>query len=144
MRIRFRRPRTTAVILPAARVGDAASSEPVVTGDGTGWVAVHASPSWWRSLPTLPGLGAVTERWAAVGESCFNPGLCRAEEASSGRPCPIDTTSGPCPLHGELPLDDGQPQDELCGQPTKSGRPCRWNVAAKGPCLPHRRVESVR
>jgi hypothetical protein len=149
MRFRLRRNSTVAPLpnVPACRASD--DDGPTVRGDGTGWVSVHASPSWWRGLPTIPDLDTLTEKWAQIGEVYLDPALCRVVgSSSSGHPCPIDITNGPCPLHGELP-DSEQPDGERldtdrCGQLTKAGTPCRWDTSAHGPCLSHRVVQVQR
>ena len=44
---------------------------------------------------------------------------------------------------GAIPTQQQTPDAELCGNPTKSGGSCRWNVAAKGPCLSHRKAPDL-
>jgi hypothetical protein len=44
---------------------------------------------------------------------------------------------------GAFPTQQKAPDAELCGNPTKSGGSCRWNVAAKGPCLSHRKAPDL-
>ena len=162
MRIRFRR-RTAAASIPNPRPGEADDGGPVVAADGTGWVTVLASPSWWRTLPTMPDLPGLVEQWAAAGGTAINTDLCRTIGPGGGAPCVIDTAGGRCPLHDDgvddrlddevayegldVPRDDPRDDpardltgDDLCGQLTKAGRPCRWNTVTRGPCLPHRRV----
>ena len=61
-----------------------------------------------------------------------DPDLCNELAVTTGEPCRFNIRFKPCPHHGP------GSQDNLCGEPTKSGRPCRWNELANGgPCPNH-------
>lgn len=134
MRIRFRRRREATVSVPNARSGDAAAAEPpkaeptaIATAAGKSGRAGEPEPG--AASPDLPARSL----WASLPETTEAADLLQedprwAEVAS-------DTYRAPAPA---------RPADDLCGETTKSGRPCRWNVAARGPCLAHRRVDASR
>jgi hypothetical protein len=122
MRIRFRRRRKAAVSVPAARLSDAVENDPLAPPSAETKKEARQdeeadlfAATRWLSLPETSDLLADGhERWAA---------------GTAESPSPV--TPAPSPA-----------ADDLCGQPTKSGRPCRWNVAARGACLAHRRVDA--
>jgi hypothetical protein len=92
----------------------------------------------------LDEIGAVADdsSWPALAERLArvvhvrvieNQGAdqCGVTGATTGRPCAFNTTSRPCPHHGE------GSEKNRCGAATASGTPCRWNVLISGQCPSH-------
>lgn len=97
--------------------------------DGTGWVTVTASAESWRTLKDLNDFPEILEQIAEYGEDHLDASLCLAVGAVTKRPCRYRREE--CPHHGE------HSSQNRCGAVGKNGRPCRWNVAARGTCPNH-------